>query len=221
VYDNSGNPPLLELLPRSTGRLLDCGCGAGSNARLLTTRGWEVTGITLSPAEQTAASGHCKRVLVADLERGLPADIGQGYDVILMSHVLEHLIGPERVLEDAKRVIESDGILAVALPNVLVYSNRIRLALGRFEYTEGGLMDDTHVRFYTFSTGAELLRKNGWEVLTARADGAFPLWRTRSLMPQRWVDTINRLACRWCPGLFGFQSLYIARPQTERFSEGQ
>jgi SAM-dependent methyltransferase len=154
-------------------------------------------------------------VLIADLEHGLPAEVGSGYDAVLMSHMLEHLTRPQRLLEDARRALGGTGVLAVALPNVLVYPNRIRLLRGDFEYTDGGLMDDTHVRFYTFASGAELLRANGWEVLAARADGAFPLWRVRSLFPQSWVNMLDQRVCRWRPGLFGFQSLYIARPRTE------
>jgi 2-polyprenyl-3-methyl-5-hydroxy-6-metoxy-1,4-benzoquinol methylase len=219
VYQNSGNLPLLELLPPPVGRILDCGCGAGDNARLLSERGWKVTGITLSRGEQIVASAHCERVFIADLEYGLPADIGQGYDVILLSHVLEHLIHPKRLLDDAKRVLASNGLLAVALPNALVYSNRLRLLLGRFEYTEAGLMDKTHLRFYTFSAARALLRTNGWDVLVACADGAFPLWRIRSAIPDGWVNWLNRRACQWCPGLFGFQSLFIARPRNQQFPD--
>jgi len=219
VYENAGNPPLLQLLPARAGRLLDCGCGAGDNARLLTARGWRVTGITLSRAEQALASNHCERVLIADLEHGLPVEVGGGYDAVLISHMLEHLARPERLLEDARRVLaRDDGVLAIALPNVLVYPNRLRLLLGDFEYTDGGLMDDTHLRFYTFASGAELLRDNGWDVVHACADGAFPLWRLRSLVPQSWVSMLDRWACRWRPGLFGFQSLYLARPCAERLT---
>ena len=78
VYDNAGNPALLALAPASPGRALDCGCGAGANARLLRERGWEVTGITLSARERDLASRHCVRVVLADLEQALPEEVGRG-----------------------------------------------------------------------------------------------------------------------------------------------
>jgi len=52
-------------------------------------------------------------------------------------------------------------------------------------------------------------------MLEARVDGAFPHWRLRSLVPQSWVKMLDRWACRWRPGLFGFQSLFLARPRAE------
>ncbi len=212
VYQNLGNPPLLALFPGERGRVLDCGCGAGDNAQILHARGWKVTGITLSSAEQRAAAAFCERVVLANLEAGLPDSVGGPFDVVLMSHVLEHLVAPENLLDAVKTVLAPDGILAVALPNVLYYPVRLGALFGKFEYTVDGIMDETHVRFYTFETGGQLLRKNGYRVLSARGDGAFPLWKLRRLLPDSWVRRLNRLACRAPPGLFGRQSLYLARP---------
>jgi 2-polyprenyl-3-methyl-5-hydroxy-6-metoxy-1,4-benzoquinol methylase len=212
VYQNTGNLPLLDLLPPGAGRVLDCGCGAGDNARILAARGFRVTGITLSEGEGAAAQAHCERVLVADLESGLPPSVGDGFDAVLMSHVLEHLVDPTAVLRDAARVLTAGGLLAVALPNALFYANRARLLLGRFDYTEGGLMDETHVRFYTFQTAAALLRRSGWELTHASGKGTFPLWHVRKLLPPGVAGALDLAACRWRPGLFGFQLLYLARP---------
>ncbi len=209
-YRNQGNRPLLDLLPAYPGRLLDCGCGPGDNARLLTARGWAVTGITIDRAEQQAAAQYCQRVYLADLEPGLPAAIGGRFDAVLTSHVLEHLVHPEQLLRDVKEALKPTGVLAVALPNVVAYTNRLRLLLGRFDYTTTGVMDEGHVRFYTFVTGAQLLQRNGFYVRVARADGAFPLSRLRHYLPPRLVAAVNQQACRRWPGLFGYQSLYVA-----------
>jgi SAM-dependent methyltransferase len=213
IYRNAGNLALLQLIPSHT-RVLDCGCGAGDNARLLQARGSRVVGITISPDEQASASAYCERAYLADLEQGLPQEIGGGFDIILLSHVLEHLRHPERVLQDARRLLAPDGMLAVALPNVLAYSNRCKFLAGSFEYTSGGVMDETHVRFYTFASGKRLLVENGYTVVTALAEGAFPLWKVRNILPARSVQWINRWACQHWPGLFGAQSLYLARSKT-------
>ena len=212
VYENSGNPALLALAPVRGGRALDCGCGAGDNARLLRERGWSVTGVTLSPEEQRAAARYCEQVALADLEQPLPASVGTGFDLVLLSHVLEHLVHPEVLLAGVERVLAPDGLVAVALPNVLYYPIRLKALLGRFDYTPDGIMDETHVRFYTFASGAALLRKHGFELLEMRVEGAFPLWKLRRLLPAGWVAWINDRACRALPGLFGRQSLYLARP---------
>jgi SAM-dependent methyltransferase len=68
LYKNQGNSELLDLLSSSPGRILDCGCGAGDNARILSDRGWCVTGVTIDPREKEAARQFCEVVYIADLE---------------------------------------------------------------------------------------------------------------------------------------------------------
>lgn len=211
VYDNAGNPALLALASATPGRALDCGCGAGANARLLRERGWEVTGITLSPRERDLASRHCARVVLADLEQALPDEVGSGYDLAVLSHVLEHLRRPELLLAAVARVLAPRGELLVALPNVLFYKVRQRALAGRFDYERAGILDETHLRFYTFASGAALLERSGLEVLDARADGGFPLGPIRRALPAAAARRIDAAACRWRPGLFGEQCLYRAR----------
>ena len=212
IYDNSGNPPLIELAPPLPGRALDCGCGAGANARLLSARGWKVTGITLSPGERERAAAHCERVLLADLEEDLPDEVGRGYDLVVLSHVLEHLRHPERLLGAVRRLLRQGGVAIVALPNPLFYPIRLRVLLGRCEYERDGILDETHLRFYSFASGAALLERNGLHVVEAKAEGGFPLWRIRALLPAATVARIDTAACRWRPGLFGRQLLYRALP---------
>jgi SAM-dependent methyltransferase len=210
IYENSGNLALLELIKsKSAGRALDCGCGAGDNARILSDRGWDVDGITISPDEQQKASQICKTVLIADLESGLPTAVNGVYDLVVFSHVLEHLRNPSRVLNDIRRVLAPDGIVAVALPNVLNWRSRVRFMLGQFEYEEGGIMDNTHLRFYTFASGRRLLESNGFLVSTATVEGIFPLAR-KIMLPSRIVRRLDKFAGSYWPGLFGWQLLYIA-----------
>lgn len=210
TYQNTGNLPALGWLPRGPGRILDCGCGAGSNAQILQSRGYVVTGITISPLEQLIAKPYCDRVLIHNLEQGLPADLDNKYDHVLMSHVLEHLNQPNNLLGDVCQILVPNGKIIVALPNVLIYSQRFRFMLGRFDYTVGGLMDETHVHFYTVTTGAKLLQTYGYRIIEMRAEGAFPLWKMRQILPAKLVLMLNRLACSWRPNLFGAQGLYLA-----------
>jgi SAM-dependent methyltransferase len=213
IYENEGNGALLELAPAQPGRALDCGCGAGANARILRARGWDVTGVTLSPGERDRASAYCTQVVVADLEQPLPDAVEAGYDLVLLSHVLEHLTHPDRLLAEAKRVLAPDGVVLVALPNLLFYRVRLNLLLGRFDYERDGILDETHLRFYTFASGAALLERNGLRVVEARAEGGVPLLRSRRLLPPRLVARIDAAACRTWPGLFGLQLLYRATPR--------
>ena len=210
IYKNSGNLALLELIKsKSAGRALDCGCGAGDNARILAARGWDVDGITISLDEQDKAAQICKTVLITDLDAGLPAAVTGVYDLVVFSHVLEHLRNPSRVLNEIRRVLAPDGIVAVALPNVLNWRSRLRFMLGQFEYEEGGIMDNTHLRFYTFASGRRLLESNGFLVSTATVEGIFPLAR-KIMLPSRIVGRLDKFAGSYWPGLFGWQLLFVA-----------
>jgi SAM-dependent methyltransferase len=211
IYQNCGNTQLLNLIPEVPGTCLDCGCGAGNNARLLKSRGWKVTGITVSADEKQLAAEFCEQVYLADLENGIPKTIEGSFDLILMSHVLEHLVYPEKLMRDGKRVLSKEGLIAVAVPNVLCYPNRLRFLLGHFDYTENGVMDKTHLRFYSFKSAAALLESNGYELVVLASDGSIPLWKLRNILPSRMVEMLNRWALRWSPGLFGFQTLLLAK----------
>jgi 2-polyprenyl-3-methyl-5-hydroxy-6-metoxy-1,4-benzoquinol methylase len=210
VYDNAGNGALLALAPGKPGRALDCGCGAGANARLLSQRGWDVTGVTLSPGERERAAAHCSRVVLADLEEPLPDEVGRDYDLIVLSHVLEHLRRPEQLLARLLPHLAPSGEVLVALPNTLFYPIRLRALFGHFEYQPSGILDETHLRFFTFTTGAELLRRSGLRVLEGRAEGGFPLGPLRRVLPPAIAARIDAAASRSRPGLFGVQLLYRA-----------
>ena len=213
VYENTGNQPLLKLLTlEPPSHALDCGCGAGDNARALSSLGWEVVGITISHCEQSKAARFCKHVYVYDLESGIPPQVTGPFKLILFSHVLEHLRHPDRILQDARKVLAPGGLVAVALPNVLNWRNRFQFFIGQFEYKESGIMDSTHVRFYTFVSGKRLLEANGFQVVTSAADGSAPLRWIRRSVP-RLARYLDHLACKLWPGLFGWQLLYLARPK--------
>lgn len=215
IYRNRGNTSLLEMIGSPPGRVLDCGCGPGDNAAILRRAGWRVTGITIDEAERDAAAGVCEEVVVADLERGVPLAVGGGFDVILMSHVLEHLAKVEKVLSDARERLAPGGVIAVALPNVLHYRPRLRFLGGDFTYTATGVLDHTHLRFYTVKTARELLESNGFDVAEAHFDGGLPWLALRPFIPIRIRQRVDGWALRRWPGLLAWQCLFVARPTVE------
>ena len=211
LYRNSGNVPLLDMLPPERyGTALDIGCGAGDNARILETRGWDVHGITLSPEEQASAALVCSRVWIHDLETGPPKEANGPYDLILFSHVLEHLRSPDVLLCQIRGILRPGGRIAVALPNILNWHQRLLFLLGRFEYTDEGIMDATHLRFYTFSSGRQLLETSGFRVIRAKAAGSILPWGALRRVAPFLTSALDRFFCRINPGLFGRQLLYLA-----------
>jgi SAM-dependent methyltransferase len=213
IYAGSNRPLLQLIAPFPAGVALDCGCGTGENARVLRQMGWRVTGITVSTRELEMASECCEAVLLGDLNWGIPKEARGPFDLVVFSHVLEHLLQPEVALSEARRLLSPDGHIIVALPNVLYWRLRIRFLLGEFKYEPTGIMDETHVRFYTFRSGMDLLRSNGFEIVSTLGDGDLPLPFLRRLLPAlaRFLD---QLASRLVPGLLGAQILYVAKVAT-------
>jgi SAM-dependent methyltransferase len=215
-YANTGNPPVVDAVPEAACSVLDVGCGAGDNARLLHQRGKVVDGITLSDTEATAAAQWCRRVVVADLEAGLPNEIaGDTYDACICSHVLEHLRWPGHLLRQIRLRLSPAPPdvpqLVVALPNIMCYKTRWPLVMGRFEYAEGGIMDASHFRWFTFESGRSLLEESGFRVLRFFGSGHFPLAALRRILPQTTQQTIDSFAVAMCPSLFATQMVFIAR----------
>ena len=132
-------------------RVLDLGTADGSVARALKDRGCTVWGIECDERAADAASQVCDRVIVADLETPETFDTldGETFDVVLALDVLEHLRDPTPVLRRAARHLTPKGIAIVSIPNVTHGALRVSLLEGRFNYTEQGLLDRTHLRSST------------------------------------------------------------------------
>ncbi len=209
IYANQGNPEVLSRIPPKAGVALDVGCGAGANAAHLKSVGWTVDGITLSEAERAQASLFCRTVLIHNLEEGLPP-FSSTYDCILCSHVLEHICYPTPLLDAIHQSLEPDGLLIVALPNILWWKNRLKLLFGKFEYCETGLMDYTHFRFYTFESAQRLLKDHGFHITEALPDGGIPLSHFRSTLPRWSFAWADRAARSVAPGLVAYQMVFCA-----------
>lgn len=214
-YTNDGNPPVIDAIPPEVSTILDVGCGAGSNAKLLKARGKIVDGITLSAAEAAEASPWCRRVVVADLETGLPeAILAETYDACLCSHVLEHLRWPDKLLRQLASRLRpaANGVpqLVVALPNIMCYKTRIPLLLGQFEYEASGIMDASHFRWFTFQSGRRLIEENGFRVLRTFGIGHFPLSVLRRVLPMSVQQAIDRLAVAMRPTVFATEMIFVA-----------
>jgi 2-polyprenyl-3-methyl-5-hydroxy-6-metoxy-1,4-benzoquinol methylase len=219
VYANQGNSFLLDLIEGGCTRLLDVGCGAGDNAGLIRAHlsNCRIFGITLSASEAQSARKHMDDCWVLDIESPLPnAIIDQRFDVILLSHVLEHLRHPASVVARLSNLLRNGGQMLIAVPNILSWKMRLRFLRGDFAYQSSGVLDDTHLHFYTHFTADRYLLAESPQLrlVTKTVSGNLPLWRMRkSLMPQSWAENMDRWACRTWPNLIGNQVLLNIRKQ--------
>lgn len=215
VYSyKKGNPYVISLVPKTAKYILDVGCGAGDTGEMLNEQGFVVDGITLSEDEKREAQKVMRNVYVHNVEQGLPKEINERYDVVILSHVLEHICYPQRLLKDIHDRLAPGGILIIALPNLMHFNSRWKLARGNFNYEEYGIWDYTHFRWYTFRSAQDMLRENNYDVELADVSGWIPFeHRLKKVTPSRMRNGLFSLLKRISPGLFGFQLLYVAKPK--------
>lgn len=218
VYSNNGNKPLIEMLSGPVRCVLDVGCGDGANARLVRKRYPEVRidGITVSSVEQEIAALHFENLWLFDIENteNFPMDFSEDfYDAIIFSHVFEHLKFPEKVLAHMVRLLKPEGQVLIAVPNILGWKQRISFLFGKFEYDIEGVLDNTHLRFFTFFTADRYLfsESSSLNIVTKCATGSAPLWLLRRwIFPSSWSAYIDKKSCSIWPNLFGNQILIKA-----------
>ena len=175
---------LIVHVPPGAKRVLDVGCGPGETAGALRERGaLEIVGVEVD--EETAARGRhlYDALFVGDVEKTeLPFEDGH-FDCILYGDVLEHLVDPWGLLKRHRRLLSDKGVVICSIPNVQHYRIIKKLAAkGRWDYTEDGIMDRGHLRFFTWRSIVSMLKEAGFTPLTTvkRPSGA------------AWLKLLNR-----------------------------
>ena len=151
-------------------RVLDVGCAAGDFAEVLTEQGCGVTGVELDPEAAGRAERYCERVIVGDVERlDLESELDEGsFDVLVFGDVLEHLKDPLATLKRLKPALRPEGYAVASIPNVAHGSVRLALLQGRFRYRSLGLLDETHLRFFTRESVEQLFGDAGFLITDMR-----------------------------------------------------
>lgn len=163
--DNTSHLKSIALVG-SDKRVVDFGCSTGFVARVLSDNGCTVTGIELDADAAEKARAYCDRVIVGDLdELDLAEELGgQPYDVGLFGDVIEHLKDPRRVLVAMRDLLAPGGYIVLSVPNVAHASVRLALLKGQFDYEDVGILDSTHLRFYTRDSIGDLMESCGYLV---------------------------------------------------------
>jgi methionine biosynthesis protein MetW len=191
-------------------RVLDVGCGTGSVARLLADACQaRIVGIEPDEVRAAMAASRGLDVHVGCLSSDLIQRIGQ-FDVVLFADVLEHLPNPYSELVRAREALRPRGRVILSVPNVAHWSVRVDILRGRFRYQSSGIMDATHLRWFTADGIRSLVTSAGFEVTYYRAAAGTRLgdniWRRPfSWLPQTTRTAVLRSASRYWPTLFGCQ----------------
>ncbi|HUI50072.1 MAG TPA: bifunctional glycosyltransferase/class I SAM-dependent methyltransferase [Acidimicrobiia bacterium] len=191
-------------------RVLDLGCADGRLAELLRASGHEVTGVDLHKSD--GVGERVDRFFEADLDHGIPAEVGGGYDVILAADVLEHVRDPRRLLAQAEEHLGERGTIIASIPNIGHWYPRSRVALGRFDYDRRGILDVGHVRFFTRRSFERIAKSAGLAVRRRESIGmpleVFERGGQDGHGGGMRLGQVERAAVDVWPTMFAFQFLY-------------
>jgi O-antigen biosynthesis protein len=166
-YFSCSRPELIALVPSNALRILDIGCGQGEFARGLResrpASTLEIIGVEVSESAAETAANVVDELILGNVEQ-----VALGYqdyfDCIVFGDVLEHLIDPWSMLRRAEGLLRTTGTVIASIPNVQHWRVIIDLMLGRWEYSEFGIMDSTHLRFFTRKSIYNLFAAGGFVV---------------------------------------------------------
>jgi 2-polyprenyl-3-methyl-5-hydroxy-6-metoxy-1,4-benzoquinol methylase len=147
-------------------RILDVGTAGGYLGKVWSAAGHSVTGIEYDAAAAEKARGYYDAFQVADIE-SFEFPWRREFDYIVFADVLEHLRDPAAVLERCMPALKESGKLIISVPNIANWIIRLGLLFGKFDYMERGILDRTHLRFFTMSSLNQLMREVSCNVLEA------------------------------------------------------
>jgi len=157
---------ILPLVPQNATYILDVGCAAGMTGKELKKRPEVfVAGIEMDPAAANMASKILDDVVQGNIESiDLPYE-ENSFDCILFADVLEHLVDPLAVLKRTRKLLKSGGTIVASLPNVQYFGLIHHLVEGNWTYQDEGILDRTHLRFFTYREIVKLFNAAGYEIL--------------------------------------------------------
>lgn len=164
-YFEHSRPEVVELVSPSASRILDIGCASGFLGAALKQRGaCEVWGIEVDPTAAASAQLRLDRVIEGNLPEVGASLEDETFDTVIMADVLEHVVDTAAMLALARRVMTPEGKLVLSVPNVRHWSVLRMLLGGHWRYQDEGIMDRTHVRFFTLRSTLATLRHEGFSV---------------------------------------------------------
>lgn len=168
--DDHNNPrTIIADWVRSGARTLEIGPGNGVISRWLAQQKQCVTfGVEIAPAAATYCQDAFTHLWIGSVEDPdiiLQLQQAAPFDAIIFADVLEHLVDPWSVLRDMRRLLADDGRVLLSVPNIAHWTARLNLLRGRFDYTDGYLMDRTHLRWFTRHSAKKMALECGYRIV--------------------------------------------------------
>jgi 2-polyprenyl-3-methyl-5-hydroxy-6-metoxy-1,4-benzoquinol methylase len=197
AYGEHRRTEVLPFVPRSATSILDVGCGTGGfgvSLRSQLAPSARIVGIE-AVADQ-AQHARARAVYDEVLDGYFPQDLGEGpgrFDLIVFNDVLEHMLDPWSVLRRSRDLLVPGGQVVASIPSIQYAPVVWRLLRGRWDYTDEGTLDRTHVRFFTRRTMVEMFEQAGYDIETcAGVNGVRDVWAGDRSVARRRVKLLVR-----------------------------
>ncbi len=203
-YDST-NEEIERLVPPRA-KVLDIGCTTGKMAKNLNKKDCTVVGIDIDKESLKIARKHCFKTICIDLDDSdlLSKSLGrEQFDIIILGDVIEHLKQPGKLLKVLRKNIGKDSLVICSVPNSAFIWMRARFMLGKLDYSKhGGLMDEGHLRFFSFKTAKNLFRESGFRICYTKPS---------SHGINSWIFYPIKLLAQIIPTVFAIHILIIAQ----------
>ncbi len=199
LVENSSHSKMFRIIEENChnkiSRILEVGCSTGFFGALLKDFGHEVWGIEIDPKTAEVARSRIDKVFTGTIEEFLNDSnlLKLEFDYITFGDVLEHLVNPLDVLKKCKKILSDKGAIVISIPNIAHISIRTMLSTGKWTYNECGIMDRTHLRFFTKDSLIELFTDAGYciDVIDRTIVGGN---ETETIVDPNTLDIVKKLS---------------------------
>ena len=201
----------LQMLPDQS-KVLDVGTASGTLARMCANKPLQLFGVEPNAEWAQVAAPLYGRIWVGPIDE-IQEECLEGYDAVVLGDILEHLPSPEQVLQKLVEYQSPDCLFIISVPNIANLWVRLNLLFGRFEYTDRGILDRTHLRFFTRKSLVAMLENAGLSILSIQTT-PIPLELISTFFatsPGRFLHALLAKCTALLPTLLGYQFIVEAR----------
>jgi len=179
-YYTSSRQDMISFIPKTTKTLVDVGCGEGYFAKAFKDiANAQVHGVEMNPISAAKASKILDKVYIGDIDSQLANLPDNFYDAITCNDVLEHLFDPYQTLKNLTAKLTSEGVIIASIPNFRFFRNLIDILYKKdWEYKSSGILDFTHLRFFTQKSIIRMFEEAGYEIIKCQG-----ITKSKSLRP--------------------------------------
>lgn len=167
-YYNLERMEMLPFIPEGVRSVIEVGCGGGGFGSLIKRRsdGASVWGVEPSEEAASVARQRLDKVICGTFQSNMPELEGESFECIVFNDILEHLVNPEQALLDAKNYLSENGVVVASIPNILYFPEIFKIIVEQdWEYQKEGILDSTHLRFFTKKSIVRMFENCGFEIV--------------------------------------------------------